>query len=975
MASPSIRTPPRPPSPTNTTYSGISNYRSESYRPLRDRQPSTSAQSSSREQIPAIPSVDPRTIARSHHDELRTFLASHLLKEPINSRSNAREKLTRLTRQQFQELSTDVYDELIRRKTNSTQNDVPFLPVRDDFHPKRNQARQKLATLPKTRFKDLSSDVYFELGRRYPEFTEPEVPPAQTSSSRYEESSADNVPSNNERMPRPFSPPMSPPQQAPAGGPAPRPALQDDLLFRRTTPENPQPYPMTRRPSQESSPGSGLAYNRRRPSQDTTTSYSFNRRPSQDTNAYSPTTATTGVIIPNKSTIAEEDIQVPFGREVEDDDDHENESGNARRDRDRDPRISVESIGTTGNGLTSGGDSPSRTMGGLSALGVNMLTNPMSEEDGAGSGRAGSEYYDKMSLGRASVASEGSTRGGRGGRQQSMEDPEKLRRDYEFKIATMSNRIGSLEGEVAEVTKHRLADEETIRNLRAELDGLRTHAEEQASTIRNLERQLDAQSGPALDRGNASESDAIIRELQQRCKALQEERDAQASSVNSEFVDNLQGEVQLLLDELKDLSVRNEEMMAEKDSDALLMQNLNTQLKEYRRKYEQAKTELRNLKATSQLYLQQHASKHQHDDGSPRVSDAGAILDIHMTAFQSSVDGLLTAARSSAPTSVLTAMKNVVTAVSAIIEDVKAYERRPRRDRMDVDEEQVRLVRERTEATLGNLVSASKNHASSYGLSPVSLMDAAASHVVAGVVELCKLVLLRRSSSLDRSNSTSSNGAGKSYTPTLRQVEEQNGGHGRVPSSGSGNFRNREEEYVPSNRYPSSRPSSGQGRRVSGENRASPSMNGNNSRSPVYNTISPIPPLPNGNAIVETAPADGVEDAWEELRPYLEAQSEQIVYTIQNLLSSLRAGAQGPDIHDDLTQIITIVSSIVAVSKDSLPAASVPQGEDLLRELSENCNKLSEMQAVSELTKPTRQTMQYSCFGVAKAMKELLKLR
>lgn len=53
--------------------------------------------------------------------------------------------------------------------------EVPFLPVRDDFHPKRNQARQKLATLPKTRFKDLSGDVFHELGRRYPEFKEPEV--------------------------------------------------------------------------------------------------------------------------------------------------------------------------------------------------------------------------------------------------------------------------------------------------------------------------------------------------------------------------------------------------------------------------------------------------------------------------------------------------------------------------------------------------------------------------------------------------------------------------------------------------------------------------------------------------------------------------------------------------------------------------------------------------------------------------------
>jgi hypothetical protein len=53
---------------------------------------------------------------------------------------------------------------------------VPFLPLRDDFHPKRNQARQKLATLPTTRFEDLSSDVYFELARRYPEFQEDVCP-------------------------------------------------------------------------------------------------------------------------------------------------------------------------------------------------------------------------------------------------------------------------------------------------------------------------------------------------------------------------------------------------------------------------------------------------------------------------------------------------------------------------------------------------------------------------------------------------------------------------------------------------------------------------------------------------------------------------------------------------------------------------------------------------------------------------------
>jgi protein SPA2 len=45
---------------------------------------------------------------------------------------------------------------------------VPHLPLQDDFHPKRNQAHQKMATLFTTRFEDFPSNVYFQLARQYP---------------------------------------------------------------------------------------------------------------------------------------------------------------------------------------------------------------------------------------------------------------------------------------------------------------------------------------------------------------------------------------------------------------------------------------------------------------------------------------------------------------------------------------------------------------------------------------------------------------------------------------------------------------------------------------------------------------------------------------------------------------------------------------------------------------------------------------
>ena len=51
-----------------------------------------------------------------------------------------------------------------------------------------------------------------------------------------------------------------------------------------------------------------------------------------------------------------------------------------------------------------------------------------------------------------------------------------------------------------------------------------------------------------------------------------------------------------LVIELSDLSRRNDELMTAKDADLAVIRDLDTQLKEYKRKYEQAKTELRSVK-------------------------------------------------------------------------------------------------------------------------------------------------------------------------------------------------------------------------------------------------------------------------------------------------------------------------------------------------------------------------------------------
>ncbi|KAJ2002657.1 component of the polarisome [Coemansia thaxteri] len=104
--------------------------------------------------------------AGQYHREMTNFIYDEIeLGAAMPSKSEPG-KLSRLSPMQFQELATDVYDELNRRKHDA--HDIPFLPVRDHYHPKRNQARQKLATLSRPKFVDLAHDVNEELKRRFP---------------------------------------------------------------------------------------------------------------------------------------------------------------------------------------------------------------------------------------------------------------------------------------------------------------------------------------------------------------------------------------------------------------------------------------------------------------------------------------------------------------------------------------------------------------------------------------------------------------------------------------------------------------------------------------------------------------------------------------------------------------------------------------------------------------------------------------
>ncbi|KAG8919773.1 hypothetical protein FRC02_001381, partial [Tulasnella sp. 418] len=64
--------------------------------------------------------MDSRLTVRIQYDELRKFLDSL---PPPNEHLVTRAKLARLTTLQFQELRTDVFDDALRRRTNTVENE------------------------------------------------------------------------------------------------------------------------------------------------------------------------------------------------------------------------------------------------------------------------------------------------------------------------------------------------------------------------------------------------------------------------------------------------------------------------------------------------------------------------------------------------------------------------------------------------------------------------------------------------------------------------------------------------------------------------------------------------------------------------------------------------------------------------------------------------------------------------------------
>ena len=264
--------------------------------------------------------------------------------------------------------------------------------------------------------------------------------------------------------------------------------------------------------------------------------------------------------------------------------------------------------------------------------------------------------------------------------------------------------------------------------LQSELDKVRDN---HADTERDLRSQLEtlttqASVGKSEWKARYDNLDKVHQEL--RSALLRQDK------VTTEVKQEGAG----FLNQMRALSERSNESQEREENLVRQVQKLEKEVQDWKNRYARKRTQARTLRASALTISSQQAGAGQVAKDKGFRSQDGLVQDIHVTSFQIAIDELLQSARGDEPHAVLTRVKPVVIAVRDITMDLGDIE--PSEDEVVQQKHRLRV---KVSATANNLITASRNFALSNGVSPVSLLDAAASHLTSSVIELIRLVKVR----------------------------------------------------------------------------------------------------------------------------------------------------------------------------------------------------------------------------------------
>lgn len=296
--------------------------------------------------------------------------------------------------------------------------------------------------------------------------------------------------------------------------------------------------------------------------------------------------------------------------------------------------------------------------------------------------------------------------------------------DNERNRATAANMERKEWSDLRLKLESKLADAQNLNeSLQSELERVRSS---QANSERDLRAQIEELGAPSGPRGLGNSNPELEQENEELRSELREQQ---------QVTDEVRREAQEFLREMRLLSERTTSSYDREEQLTSMVTKLEEEVKDWRNRYARTKTQLRGLRASSMGLTIQEAKLNK-DSGF--TQENGLVKDVHVTKFQISIDELLRTARTEDPARVIESMKSVVVNVRRITQDIDEAPS----NSGDLAQQQTKL-KSRVSATANNLITASKNYAAANGLSPVSLLDAAASHLTAAVVELVRTVKIR----------------------------------------------------------------------------------------------------------------------------------------------------------------------------------------------------------------------------------------
>jgi predicted nucleic acid-binding Zn-ribbon protein len=486
-----------------------------------------------------------------------------------------------------------------------------------------------------------------------------------------------------------------------------------------------------------------------------------------------------------------------------------------------------------------------------------------------------------------------------------------MRLRLENQIAQADDVRANLENQLAQaddfnaslrkdMERMRPAHENEVRELQDQIARLEGEVDQARQEARQATMNMSSMNA---NRGKSGNADPQLRKENEELKAALKEQQA--------VTDEVRRSAQESLREMRMLSQKSNSAYERHDELEKTVESLEREVRDWRNRYARTKTQLRNMRASSLgLTIEQDAARYVRDKGF--TQENGLVKDVHVTKFQISIDELLQKARTDDPERITDAMKRVVVSVRTITKDID--DSGPKSD--DVMQEQSKL-KAKVSSAANNFITASKNFANSAGISPVSLLDAAASHLVAAIVDLLKTVKIRATPAgeLDDDDdgtitpvdstgffSPRSNGQSSMTTqetlPPPPPFQGLGGNRGSADSSAYSPISSPRESVDPAfNRRPMSRGGN------AGMNGTGLAYMGFNKNLPPAPTSNPYGNMVNGTA----ANGRNVED----LKIYLEDQTAVLVQSIQSLVGSIRGDAEISQITKEISDIVAVVDKVI----------------------------------------------------------------